>query len=181
MPFDPTRALAHPLRSRLVATLRVDGPATATALARALGTNSGATSYHLRVLDDAGLVQDTGTGTGRERVWQAAELPQRPGAEEPQTEAALDWLARDWLAHLAERYTRWLDATPTWPPRWRAAATMHDAAVLVTIEQLEAMHAEVAAVIARYARVGQGNPEAKRVAAYTLYYPIDLRPSRRTA
>ena len=47
--------LAHPLRSRLVSTLRIGGPATATALARALDTNSGATSYHLRRLAEVGL------------------------------------------------------------------------------------------------------------------------------
>ena len=39
------RVLAHPLRSRLLSTLRVGGPATATDLAAQLGTNSGATSY----------------------------------------------------------------------------------------------------------------------------------------
>src|ERR1035438_7930537 len=40
--------LAHPLRSRLLDELRISGPATATTLAAALHTNSGATSYHLR-------------------------------------------------------------------------------------------------------------------------------------
>ena len=49
------RVLAHPLRSRLLATLRAEGPATATSLAATLGTNSGATSYHLRQLAEAGL------------------------------------------------------------------------------------------------------------------------------
>lgn len=188
MTDDPLRVLAHPLRSRLVATLRAGGPATATTLARALDTNSGATSYHLRVLADAGLVTEAAGGAGRERRWEAGALPTRPtvgalrsaageGVEpgDPgDAEAAFGWLARDWLAHCTERYSRWLDASAHWPPRWRAAATMHDAAVLVTAEQLEAMHAEVAAVIARYARVGQGNPQAKRVAAYAVYYPIDL-------
>jgi len=50
------RVLAHPLRFRLLGRLRLDGPATATGLARALETNTGATSYHLRQLADVGLV-----------------------------------------------------------------------------------------------------------------------------
>jgi len=29
-------------------------------------------------------------------------------------------------------------------------------------------------VLARYRRVGQGNPRAKRVAVYTFAYPVDL-------
>ncbi|MFH5822537.1 ArsR/SmtB family transcription factor [Georgenia sp. AZ-5] len=66
------KVLAHPLRSRLLSALRLEGPATATALARALSTNTGATSYHLRRLAEAGLVEDTGAGSGRERWWRAA-------------------------------------------------------------------------------------------------------------
>ena len=42
------KALAHPVRLRMLGMLRVDGPATATQLAARLGLNSGATSYHLR-------------------------------------------------------------------------------------------------------------------------------------
>lgn len=50
------RVLAQPLRMRLVGALRVKGPATATALAEMLGTNTGATSYHLRQLDRKSVV-----------------------------------------------------------------------------------------------------------------------------
>src|SRR4051812_17674544 len=54
------KVLAHPLRSRLLSALRIDGPATATDLAARLSTNSGATSYHLRKLESVGLVSDSG-------------------------------------------------------------------------------------------------------------------------
>ncbi len=46
--------------------------------------------------------------------------------------------------------------------------------VLVTAEQLEAMRAEIDEVVERYRRVGQGNPEAKRVATYVCFYPLDI-------
>ena len=46
--------------------------------------------------------------------------------------------------------------------------------VLLTAEQLSAMREEVGEVVARYRRVGQGNPEAKRVAVY-------LSPTRSTS
>ena len=61
--------LAHPLRSRLLAELRVRGPATATTLAAVLQTNTGATSYHLRKLAQVGLVVDASLGSGRQRLW----------------------------------------------------------------------------------------------------------------
>lgn len=66
------RALRHPLRRRMLQTLGRTGPATATALARALGENTGATSYHLRRLAEHGFVEDDPErGQGRERWWRA--------------------------------------------------------------------------------------------------------------
>ena len=70
---DAWRLLAHPLRSRILAHLRLHGGATAAELARALGTNTGATSYHVRVLESAGLVEDTGLGNAKTRVWAIAD------------------------------------------------------------------------------------------------------------
>jgi DNA-binding transcriptional ArsR family regulator len=73
---DPSvlRALAHPLRVRLLATLREGGAATATELAKRLGTESGSTSYHLRVLAKHGFVEDASGQRRhpRERRWAAA-------------------------------------------------------------------------------------------------------------
>ena len=66
------RALAHPLRNRLLGQLRVNGPATASQLGRAVGESSGSTSYHLRQLAAYGFVEEVeGQGTARERWWRA--------------------------------------------------------------------------------------------------------------
>lgn len=76
---DPAalKAVAHPLRVRLLAALREEGPATATELARRLGTDSGSTSYHLRVLARHEFVMPATVGQDdrrhpRERRWRAA-------------------------------------------------------------------------------------------------------------
>lgn len=171
------RVLAHPLRSRIVSALRRLGPSTATALARELGTNSGATSYHLRRLAEVGLVTDTGDGDGRTRIWVAsapiAVLRPSDFADNEDAETALGWLSRDWLRHFTEKFGHWLDDQGTWPVRWRDAAGMDDYAVVVTAEQLSQLRSELGAVVERYARVGQGNPQAKRVAVYTAAYLID--------
>ena len=143
--LDPRglKVLAHPLRSRLLTALREHGPATATALAERLGTNTGATSYHLRKLASVGLVEETDDGRGRERWWRAATemhgWTERDVAGDPDAEAATDWLRRHYLATFVERYGAWLDdagvvaaglagrgrrssdyalrlSPPTWPP-----------------------------------------------------------------
>ncbi len=75
---DPAdlKAVAHPLRVRLLAQLREQGPATATELARRLDTESGSTSYHLRVLAKHGFIAESpdtppGRRHARERRWAA--------------------------------------------------------------------------------------------------------------
>ena len=172
------KILAHPLRSRLVGALRNGGPATATALAGVLGTNSGATSYHLRKLEEVGLVVDTGEGDGKRRVWAASAdftvFDPSDFEGDDDAEAAFGWLERDWLQHFTDKFARWLDLRPAWPRAWGDAAGMGDAMVVVTPEQLSAMTAEIDEVIGRYRRVGQGNPEAKRVATYLCHYPVDM-------
>ncbi|WP_051145435.1 winged helix-turn-helix domain-containing protein [Ornithinimicrobium pekingense] len=175
------RTLAHPLRSRLLAELRVHGQATATELAAALGTHTGATSYHLRRLAEVGLVEDTGTGGGRRRVWRAAPLPEAAVAlgrseDEPLDEdeaQAVDWLAQDYLAHFGDRAHAWLRARAEWGLTWQQVCGLEDHTVQVTAEQATALRAELLEVLERYRRVGQGNPAAKRVVVYTCALPVD--------
>ena len=92
---------------------RVGGPATATDLAAALGTNSGATSYHLRRLESVGLVTDTGDGEGKRRLWRASteshQFEPSDFAGDEDAETALNWLVRDYARHFAEQFERWLD------------------------------------------------------------------------
>lgn len=180
MRLDTTalKVLAHPLRSRLLSTLRRGGPATATALAAALGTNSGATSYHLRKLESVGLVTDTGEGEGKRRLWRAStdshQFEPSDFAGDEDAETALNWLVRDYTRHFAEQFERWLDVEAAWPAEWRDAAGMSDSYVIATPEQVEELKAEVDELIARYRRVGQGNPRARRLAVYSVLYPLDL-------
>lgn len=173
------RVLAHPLRSRLLGALRRHGPSTATALAKVLQTNSGATSYHLRKLASVGLVADTGEGQGKRRVWRAAsdthswEASDFAGDEDATT--ALNWLMRDYLAQLVTRYQQWLDVEDTWPAVWRDATSLDDEVLDLTAEQLSALRSELRAVIERYRAAGAGDPSARPVALHHVAYPRDQR------
>jgi DNA-binding transcriptional ArsR family regulator len=177
------RTLAHPLRSRLLAELRVHGEATATELAAALETHTGATSYHLRRLEEVGLVEDTGTGAGRRRIWRAVPTPDRSVVGAPPEEElldeddaqAVDWLALDYLAHFGDRAQAWLRERQGWESTWQEVCGLEDHAVQVTAEQATAMRAELLEVLERYRRVGQGNPQARRVVVYTCALPVDRR------
>ena len=64
-------AMAHPVRRRLLSLLKVDGPATASMLADRTGQAVGNVSHHLRVLAQAGLIEEAPelARDRRERWW----------------------------------------------------------------------------------------------------------------
>jgi DNA-binding transcriptional ArsR family regulator len=148
------KVLAHPVRSRLLAALRTGGPATATALAAALETNSGATSYHLRKLASVGLVEETDQGRGRERWWRAAtemhSWTERDVAGDPDGQAATDWLRRQYLRWFVDRYQEWLDAQHAWPLEWQDAAGASDYSLRLSAARLAAFQDEFTSMFERY-------------------------------
>ena len=75
--------------------------------------------------------------------------------------------------------TQWLDVQQDWPVDWVDQLGINDNVALVSLDQLRAMRREIEDVLQKYRRVGQGNPEAKRVAVYTYAYPVDLDQSPR--
>jgi DNA-binding transcriptional ArsR family regulator len=152
---EQLRVLAHPLRSRLLTALRSAGPATATRLAESLGTNTGATSYHLRQLAAVGLVvEEERPGTGRQRWWRAAQSSHgwrdRDVRDDPDARAAADWLARHYLHQFTEMSERWLADRHNWPPAWREAHFSSDFLLELTPQRLRELEEELQAVVLRY-------------------------------
>ncbi len=176
---EALRVLAHPLRSRLLTQLRLHGPATATELAAQLVTNSGATSYHLRKLESVGLVNDTGDGIGKRRVWQAASRGHRwdPSdfAGDPDGEASLAWLTGYYRSFHAERAEQWAAHAESWPGHWRDVLGSGDDGIVVTAQQARDLREELAEVVARYRSAGADDPDAVRLLIYNDFYPVDAR------
>jgi DNA-binding transcriptional ArsR family regulator len=170
------RVLAHPLRSRLLTALRTSGPATATALARRLDTNTGATSYHLRKLASVGLVEETDDGRGRERWWRASTRShgwtERDVAGDPDAEAASDWLRRHYLRSFVTRYERWLDSSASESLDWRDAAEFGDAELRMSPDELRRFGADLLELLERYRRPSPDDPEARPVAFYYYAFPL---------
>lgn len=174
------RTLAHPLRSRLLSRLRIDGPNTATGLAEALGTNTGATSYHLRKLESVGLVTDTREGEGKRRLWRAStdyhSWHRSDFHDDEDAATAAGWLERNYIHQFAHRAEAWLDTTEEWPRVWSDALGLNDTLVTVTSDQLVALRAELDAVLSRYRDAGQGEPAARKLSLFTHASPTDLTP-----
>ena len=172
------KVLAHPLRSRLLSRLRVNGPATATDLAAALGTNTGATSYHLRKLESVGLVTDTGEGEGKRRLWRAStdshSWTNSAFRDDEDTSTALNWLQRDYVRQFAERAERWLDSASSWPAEWVDVLGLNDTFVMVTPDQMRDFQQRLDELMTEFRKVGEGDPRARRVSVYTYSWPLEV-------
>ena len=148
------RAMAHPLRLRLIGALRMDGPATASALARRFGESSGATSYHLRILAKYGFVEDDPErNRGRERWWRAVDegVEWSLDTDDAGLLEADRALGRQLVAEYGRWLQRWYDELPGWERPWRAAANGTDQWFELTPAELRELADEVLAVLERYA------------------------------
>ncbi|MCX4473196.1 winged helix-turn-helix domain-containing protein [Micromonospora sp. NBC_01655] len=172
------RVLAHPLRLRLLGALRIGGPATATALAGKLDTNTGATSYHLRQLAEVGLVvEDPDRATGRQRWWRAAHdvtnWDPTDFDDDPDARAAIEWIQADQVRLLVEQAERWFAARQDWSPAWRDAAGMSDALLHLGPDRLQALEAEMRQVLLRYREESAPDePDAQPVQVFLAAYPM---------
>jgi predicted ArsR family transcriptional regulator len=159
------RVLAHPLRAQLLGNLRLDGPATATRLAEVLGTNTGATSYHLRQLAEVGLVrEDEREAHGRQRWWRAAHDVSSwwrndfDGDED--ATAAADWLNSYAVRRLSDSAEAWNRAAADESADWRDAAGLSDYALNLNPDQLRALNHDVDEVIVRHRQAAAAAPAA---------------------
>jgi len=156
------RTLSHPTRLKMLQLLRLEGPATATQLARQLKLNTGATSYHLRQLAEHGfIVEDHERGDARDRWWKAAhqstraDLEARTGEEDAESSEA-------YLRTVALSYTEALmqhaDERRYLPAPWREAGTTSDWHLRLTPERAEELVEALVEVIEGWTEDGADVP-----------------------
>lgn len=142
-------ALNHPLRLDLITHLMAVGQATASACARAVGDSPSNCSYHLRVLQRSGLVQEASSGDGRERPWRAiiTGFDVQPDLAGDDPAAALIALAVQRDHRLTVDY---LARRPSVDPVWHAADGHATYTLRMTPDELAALGAQLDALIRPY-------------------------------
>jgi DNA-binding transcriptional ArsR family regulator len=173
------RALAHPLRNRLLGQLRLNGPATASQLGRVVGESSGSTSYHLRQLAEYGFVEEVeGQGTARERwwrarhrmtSWQAADLIAQDGGSEVQDE-----MTRLQIDQHARVLDAWRNQKEALGPEWAAVASLNDHGMRLRPDQARELADELNAVLDRWMTAHPGDQPAD--ATELVFVLTDLVP-----
>ena len=172
------RALAHPTRLALLGLLRRSGPLTATQAGETVGESPACCSFHLRQLAKYGLVEEAGGGRGRERPWRATaistEWAPRGGNEEADAAGAL--LSRVVVERYFEDALAWLERRDCEDPEWADAATLSDAIVYMTPEEMREVDEGIRAVLKPYlARLEDPVPPAegaRPVNVIALAFPL---------
>ncbi|WP_328896718.1 ArsR/SmtB family transcription factor [Streptomyces sp. NBC_00236] len=180
------KALAQPRRQQILQHLTLHGPATSAILARALGLNTGATSYHLRELARYGFVTDTvpqAPGGGRARWWRAVPGDRRfppPSRRTPGMRLVMDELNRHaYAADLAlfERLQRESGAAGASgdgaaPDEWADAHAYSRGSLRLTLPELQQFFEEYIALMNRYKRPeAETPPGARTVHTRLLAFP----------
>jgi DNA-binding transcriptional ArsR family regulator len=170
------RVLSHPLRTRILGALRLEGPATASQLGRRLGESSGSTSYHLRQLARFGLVEDVeDQSSRRDRVWQARHAltsidPQRfVGTEQ---EDMLDEFSALQLSRLVAQAERWQQQRRMADPAWVSAAGFSDATVRLSPQACAALPDRLDALLRELEQDSSAAPETSWVSVFLGALPL---------
>ncbi len=159
------KALAQPRRQRVLQHLTLHGPATSATLSRALGLNTGSTSYHLRELARYGFVEETsGTPSGhRERWWRAIPGDRRflpRSRQSPEVRQVMDELNHHAYAadlELFERLQRDVDDGP-----WADAFPYSRGTIQLTFPELGEFFEEYIVLLNRYKRPASQTPPDAR-------------------
>jgi DNA-binding transcriptional ArsR family regulator len=165
--MDAMRALAHPLRLRILDELSMYGPLTASGLGERLGESSGSTSYHLRQLEKHGLVREvTGKGNARERWWE-----RRPGGIAtpdawefaPGTSERLvtELIENEWNRGREANFHEFIDqGEQVFDREWLDAARVDTINLRLTPEQLHQLIADLDVVVWKYIDAYKTTPTA---------------------
>jgi predicted ArsR family transcriptional regulator len=145
------RAIAHPMRVRLLEELAFAGPATATELSERVGESPANVSWHLRQLARFGFVDEAGGGRGRQRPWQLVVQTNRWSEHEPDAELAQagDAAGEVVLEHEVQALRAWRARSRAESPDWQAAAFLSQGIGWLTVEELAAVNEEIYAITSR--------------------------------
>lgn len=158
------RALAHPLRWKLIDLLDSEGTATATRCAEATGESVASCSYHLGVLAKYQYIQLVPGISGREKPWRLTSPHQdlSPPGPDLEDQLAAEAATEVFLDHELERLKSRVRSLGLEPPEWYRASSGGGSTMWVTAAELGEIKDELLAVLHRYE--GRGEDPSQRPA-----------------
>ena len=178
--LESLKALAHPLRVRILDTLSTYGEFTASGLGERLGESSGSMSYHLRQLEKHHFVREVeGKGTARERWWERVPGGIKlgtPGSEtSPSERAASRLVLREWMNNRSTVLNDFLErGDDVLSEEWLAASSISLSNLWLTSEQSNELGNRLQGVLDEFvvAYRGQRVPGARPVQTHINVFPV---------
>lgn len=148
------RAIAHPLRLRILEALALHGPMTATETAQQVDESPANCSWHLRQLHKYGFITEAGDGRGRQRPWRLVVDAHRwgIGEESPELARAGDAAAQVLIDLEYRALLEWLATRRLAVPEWRDAGFFNQAIGWCTPEELDELRDSITELFAPYLR-----------------------------
>lgn len=174
-------AMANPFRSRMMDALKVDGPSTASGLAARTGQAVGSASHHLKVLSEAGLVEEAPelAKDRRERWWRLVDPGTRwsRGDFASDTAAVTAAYAAEALAlqRQFERVQEW-NANAATVPEWDDAAFATQNWMRLTPEEMRELAEEIVEVLVRWSRREIPDDGAERESVFVFSRGFPAQP-----
>lgn len=166
------RAVSHPARWRVLTELWAGRTLTGTQAARLVGLSPSAMSYHLRLLNRVGLVEQVPSSDGREHPWRASTDGLRMTAQPDEA------LGGAMMRNVRQDVDRLLLAGPPEPGDrrpWPAGFLQHS--LRMTREEASRLHGEVDALVERFSqrtsgRTAPGEPPGGEPEAGAFTYDV---------
>lgn len=171
------RAMAHPLRWRILDLLRAEGPLTATQVSEPIGESPANCSFHLRTLAKYGFIEEAEGGVGRNRPWQAIkdvawevedEADGVPVAGRRKLRAVVRGRAftaiEEWETGGSDRF----------PLEWRRAAMEAEWSMPLTLAELDELQRRIKELLDTFITRQDVPPDAVQSTIYAWAFPREL-------
>jgi hypothetical protein len=174
------RALAHPLRWKLLNVISSEGEATATRCSQLLGESVASCAYHLGILGKYGYLERVPEVSGRDRPWREIEQTQDLSAPSPAPEDQLASQAavEAFLEHEFEQMKVRSRQHANEPEEWAGASATGGSTMWVTAAELSAIKEEMMALLLRYSE-RSGDPALRPAGARhaRVFFSTSVRPA----
>jgi DNA-binding transcriptional ArsR family regulator len=177
--LESLKALAHPLRVRIIDTLSTYGSFTASGLAERLGESSGSMSYHLRQLEKHDFIREVdGKGTGRERWWErtpgAIELTSKDVQASEAGRQATRLVVREFGILKENALADFIETADSLPEEWSEASAISTAHAFVTADELKEFNEHIFTLIRDFAEARRGKqpPGTRPIEFHYNSFPV---------
>lgn len=150
------RAVSHPTRLRIISLLDGAGPMTTSEVAEAIHETVGTVSYHLRQLEQNGLIDKVPPpdGDGRKSYWAAPRNGINLNLNRETPHDVGEILLRATHENRDQAYARFLQTVHSLPQEW-AGARDSDFVARLTPEEWRAMLDELSEFTNRWKEIGR--------------------------